>query len=180
MGLARWAMEARDLTDTPAEAGKYLTVGQLSDAIGLAPGTIKDSITRSPITNTDNPRSAICMPAARIGDNLPLWSPEQRDNFLRIRQEVESAKDAAKQLEAVTAAEARERNLYSLVELAEMFNLHDQTLRRAQSQDGSFPRAVARRRKDLPGVPEHLFELDPMIEWAQTKGYKIAPLAVTR
>lgn len=184
MGLARWAKGARDLTDIPAEASKYLTVGQLSDAIGLAPGTIKDSITRQPITATDNPRSAICMPAARIGDNLPLWSPQQRDNYLRIREEVKAAKDAAKetakQLEAITADEARERDLYSLVEIAAMFNLHDQTLRRAQSQDGSFPRAVARRRKDLPGVPEHLFELDKMVQWADAKGYKVSPLVAAQ
>jgi hypothetical protein len=176
MSRARWATGATDLTATPGEASKYLTVGQLSDAIGLAPGTIKDSITRAPITNPDNPRSAICRPAARIGD-LPLWTPEQRDRFLRIRRTTDE-KSAVK-LEAITADEARERDLYSLVELAEMFDVHDQTLRRAQSQDKDFPRAVARRRKAIPGVPEHLFKLDPMVKWARTKGYRVPETAVS-
>lgn len=173
MARARWARKAIDLTATPGEAVHYLTVGQLSDAIGLAEGTIEDSITRAPITNTDNPRSAICEPAARIGDRVPLWSKEQRDLFLTIQEEQEDAKDVVTQLDAVTVAEARERNLYSIIEYAKMFGLHDQTLRKALSQDGNFPRAVARRRKDNPGVPEHLFELGPMIEWMRSKGHPV-------
>lgn len=171
MSRARWATQAKDLTATPGEASKYLTVGQLSDAIGLAPGTIRDSITRAPITNPDNPRSAICRPAAHVGTKVPLWSPKQRDEYLRIRREADDARDVIERLEAITATEARERGLYSLVELAERFNVHDQTLRRAQSQDGSFPRAIARRRKDVPGVPEHLFSLEAMNGWAAAKGY---------
>lgn len=172
MTNARWAAEALDLTLTPAKVVDYLTAEQLSDAIGLAPGTILDSITRKKITQLDNPRSAICRPAARIGD-IPFWSPKQRDKFLRLREEAKDARDVLKSLEAVSAAEAADRDLYSLVELAEMFELHDQTLRRAQSQDGTFPRAVARRRKDIPGVPEHLFELVPMATWASAQGYKV-------
>lgn len=173
MAFARWAIEAIDLTATPGKSADYLTIGQLSDAIGLSEETIKDSITRAPITQTDSPRSAICLPAAHIGGKVPLWTEEQRDRFLAIRQEQEEARDVIRKLEAVTAAQARERNLYSIIEYAAMFQLHDQTLRRAQSQDGNFPRAVARRRKDNPGVPEHLFELEPMIKWARSKGHVV-------
>lgn len=170
MGRARWMVDALDLTATPGEASKFLTVGQLSDATGLAEDTIKDSITRSPITVANNPRSAICRPAARIA-SLPLWSKQQLDEFLTIRQENEDAKDVIKRLEAISEDQARERNLFSLVKFAELLKLHDQTLRRAQSQDGSFPQAVARLSKDVPGVPEHLFEFSAMIEWARAKGY---------
>lgn len=169
---ARWEVEATDLTAEPARSGEYLTAGQLSDAINLSPGTIMDSITRARITVTDNPRSAICRPAARIG-RLPLWSPQQRDEFLRIREEAKDSKDIIRKLEAVDEEEARQRSLYSLVEFAAMFNVHDQTLRRAQGHDGTFPKAVARRRKDLPGVPEHLFPLGPMVDWAHAKGYAV-------
>jgi len=170
MARARWASKAIDLTATPGEVPNYLTVGQLSDAIGLAEGTINDSITRTPITNLDNPRSAICEPAGIFG-GLPMWSPAQRDKFLAIRARQEEAKTET--LEAISVAEAYERKLYSIIEYAAMFKLHDQTLRRAQSQDGTFPRAIARRRKDVPGVPEHLFPLGPMIEWMHSKGHPV-------
>jgi hypothetical protein len=171
MANARWMQAARDLTATPGEASNYLTVGELSDLIGLAPGTIKDSITRSPITNTTNPRSAICRPAARISD-LPLWSREQVDEFLAIAASRETVSDVT--LELVSVADAYKRRLFSLVEFAEMFDVHDQTLRRAQSQDGEFPRAVARRSTSGPGVPEHLFEQDAMFAWAASRGYAIS------
>lgn len=179
MTRARWATEAIDLTATPGEAAHYLTVGQLSDAIGLAVGTIMDSITRAPITNEHNPRSAICRPAARIGDDVALWTAEQRDEFLRIRKLADQAREEARNLDAVTPEEARQRKLFSLVEFADMFDVHDQTLRRAQSQDGSFPPAVARRRRDIAGVPEHLFPLDEMVTWARAKGYKVKTFSVT-
>lgn len=175
MGHARWMIAAKDLTATPGEAVNYLTVGELSDATGLAPGTINDSITRAAITNTNNPRSAICRPAARIGD-VPLWSKEQRAKFLAIREAQENA--ATTLLEAVSADHALKHDLYSLVEYADMFGVHDQTLRRAQSQDGDFPPAVARRCKDAPGVPEHLFKLGPMQAWAENKGYAVREDAV--
>jgi len=170
---ARWMTEALDLTDTPAQSGDYLTAGQLSDAIGLAEVTILDPITRTPITQTSNPRSAICRPAARIGP-IPLWSKEQLARYQELRAAREEDKALGPHaLDAVSATEAEKRGLYSIIEYAEMLNLHDQTLRRAQSHDETFPPAVARRHKDTPGVPEHLFEIEPMINWAHGKGYEV-------
>jgi hypothetical protein len=171
MAPAQWMIQAKDLTDDPGRAALYLTVGQLSNAVGLAPGTITDSLTRPPITVKDNPRRAICRPAARIG-RLPLWTRQQLDEFLAIRDRVEKDRELGPHaIEAVTVDQALERGLFSLVEYAELFDVHDQTLRRAQSQDGTFPPAVARRRKDVPGVPEHLFERAAMTTWAESKGY---------
>lgn len=180
MSHAQWKQEAKDLTDTPGEAGKYLTVGKISDATGLAAGTLKDSITRKAISNKKNPRSALCRPAARVGD-VPLWSPQQLDRYQRLRAEREAEREDAKgarNLESVTIMEAINRKLYSLVEYAEMFKVHDQTLRRAQSQDGTFPAAVACRQNFGPGVPEHLFPYDKMIAWASGKeGYAVPAMA---
>ncbi len=175
---ASWQSDAVDLTADPGRAAQFYTVGKLSDLIGLAPGTITDSITRAPITNPDNPRSAICRPYARIG-RLPLWTKKQADAYLRIqRRQQESAVDKTELLEPVDVNEARERNLFSFVEYARMFSVHDQTLRRAQSQDGSFPLAVARRKREVAGVPEHLFPLDEMVLWARGKGYISAGFVV--
>lgn len=169
--VAQWAVQAIDLTANPGEAAKYLTVGQLSDAVGLAESTILDSITRAPITVAANPRSAICRPAAHIGFKVPLWNPKQRDEYLRIREESNDAKDVVRKLEGVNEEEARKRGLHSLVEFSGMFDLHDQTLRRAASQDKTFPHAVAQREVDTAGVPEHLFPIEQMFNWARSKGY---------
>lgn len=175
--VARWVAGAKDITATPEDAANYLTIARLSELIGLAPGTIMDSITRRPITKKTNPRSAICQPVAHIAEKLPFWSHKQLNDFLDIRRNNQEAKEEAKRsgtklrLEPVTEAEAARRGLFSLVQFAEQLNIHDQTLRRAHSQDGSFPHAVAQLDKDTAGVPEHLFPAKKVMTWARAQGY---------
>lgn len=168
MSRAQWAQKAVDLTLTPSKVPAYLTVGQLSDATGLSDKYLLDPLTRAEITNPDNPRGALCRPAAKFGDT-PMWSHEQLAEYRR-RVDARSKTE----LETVTPAEARERRLYSTAELAEVLDVHDQTLRRAQNNDVEYPPAVARRvRVGNPGPPDHVRSLDAVLKWAHRRGYAV-------
>lgn len=163
---ARWADGALDLTDDLDQAARYLTVGRVSDATGLSANTIRDSLTRREITNPDNPRGALCRPAARIGD-VPLWAQEQVDEFLRRK---DAADAATSDLPLVSTEDARERGLVSTEEIAEHFQQHDQTVRRWQRYDKDYPKAEARRSRDgRSGPPEHVRSLAAVIAWHDAK-----------
>jgi hypothetical protein len=168
---ARWAAGALDLTGDIETAATYFTIGHVSDATGLSPETIKDSLTRRPITNPVNPRGALCQPAARVGD-VPLWSQGQVDEFHRRQAALSTGTD----LPLVSTMEAHRRGLASTEEIAAHFGLHDQTVRRWQRYDESYPAAVARRERDgRSGPPEHVRELRAVLDWAHAKG--ITPTA---
>lgn len=169
---ARWAAGALDLTGDIETAATYFTIGHVSDATGLSPETIKDSLTRREITNPANPRGALCRPAARVGD-VPLWSKGQVDEYHR---RVKALEGAETDLPLVSAEDARERGLVSTEEIAAHFGLHDQTVRRWQRYDETYPDAVARReRGGRSGPPEHVRDLRAVLEWAEAKG--ITPTA---
>lgn len=168
MSRAQWAQNAVDLALTPSKVPDYLTVGQLSDETGLSEKYLLDPLTRAPITNPHNPRGALCRPAARFGAT-PMWSREQLAEYRR-----RSNATNRQPLELVTSAQARERRLYSTAELAEILDVHDQTLRRAQNNDEDYPPAVARRtRTGHPGPAEHVRELDAVLKWARQRGYSV-------
>jgi hypothetical protein len=165
---AQWALKAEDISATPARITEFLTVGQLSNETGLAEETLLDPLTRTEITNKDNPRGALCRPTHRFHD-IPLWSRGQLEDY-RNRLKGKSKPD----LPPVSQLDAAERDLFSTVELAALLGVHDQTLRRAQNNDDAYPPAVARRtRNGNPGVPEHVRELDKVLAWARTRGYGI-------
>jgi hypothetical protein len=164
---ARWADGALDLTDDLEQAASYLTVGRVSDATGLSANTIRDSLTRREITTPENPRGALCRPAARIGD-VPLWAQEQVDEFLRRKEAAEAI--AATDLPLVSDEEASRRGLASTEEIATRFGQHDQTVRRWQRYDKDYPKAVARLSRDgRSGPPEHLRELAAVDAWHEAK-----------
>ncbi|HET9144050.1 hypothetical protein [Actinophytocola sp.] len=167
---ARWAAGALDLTGDIKAASEYLEIGRVADATGLSTNTIADSLTRREITNPANPRGALCRPVARVGD-VPLWSQEQVDEYLR-RQAAQEGND--NDLPLVTTAEATERQLVSTEEIATLFDLHDQTVRRWQRYDETYPAAVARRdRNGRSGPPEHVRELAAVLRWAAEKGIEV-------
>lgn len=167
---ARWAADALDLTNDIETAATYFTKGQVSDATGLSVNTIADSLTRREITNPLNPRGALCRPAARVGD-VPLWSQGQIDEYHRRVKALESAET---DLPLVSTEEARERELVSTEEIAELFGLHDQTVRRWQRYDSTYPAPVGRRSRDgRSGPPEHVRELRAVMAWAESKGIKV-------
>lgn len=168
MTRAQWALKAEDISATPGRITEFLTVGQLSDATGLAEDTLMDPLTRTEITNGDNPRGALCRPTHRFHD-IPLWHPDQLAEYRRRLEDKPKAT-----LPPVSPAEAAKRRLFSTVELASLLGVHDQTLRRAQNNDETYPPAVARRtRGGNPGVPEHVRELDKVLAWADARRYEI-------
>ncbi len=164
---ARWAAGALDLTGDLETAATYFTVGQVADATGLSPNTINDSLTRRKITNEANPRGALCRPEARVGD-VPLWSQAQVDEYHRRHTALAAVET---DLPLVSVIEAADRGLVSTEEIAELFDLHDQTVRRWQRYDETYPDAVARRdRNGRSGPPEHVRELRAVLAWADEKG----------
>lgn len=169
--VARWEADALDLTKDIRTAATYLAVGEVSDLTGLSTQTIEDSLTRKPITNEANPRGALCNPAARIG-RIPLWSRQQVDEYLRRRRAIEA--EPTPDWPTVSKDEAEEQGLVDIVTAAKRFGLHEQTLRKAQRFDATYPKTVAVRSRDgRPGPPEHLRRWDEIVEWGKREGYKV-------
>jgi len=170
--VARWEADALDLSDDIQTAAQYLPVGKVSDLTGLSSETIEDSLTREPITNLANPRSALCNPAARIG-RLPLWHPDQVAAYKRLQAAADA--EPAPSWPTVSKDEAEAQGLVDIVTAAERFGLHEQTLRKAQRFDATYPETVAVRARDgRPGPPEHLRSWDAILEWGKSKGYTVA------
>jgi hypothetical protein len=135
---AKWVEGVRDLYPNHLdEANNYFGVPAVAEQTGLSPSTIKDLLSRVPITSETNVLAPISRPACRIG-NQPLYSQEQIDKVTE-RQRATGHRhlgggDAP--LSSITPAEARKRNLVSVEEIAEMANaqnpdgVHEQTVRR--------------------------------------------------
>lgn len=170
--VARWEADARNLSDDLVTAATYLPVGKVSDQTGLSTETILDSLTREPITNETNPRGALCNPAARVG-RLPLWHPDQVAEYKRRKAVADAEPTPA--WPTVSDDEAREQGLVDIVTAAERFGVHEQTLRKAQRTDATYPATVAvRARNGRPGPPEHLRRWEDVRAWGQGKGYYVA------
>lgn len=169
--VARWEADARDLSDDLTTAATYLPVGKVSDQTGLSTETILDSLTREPITNEANPRGALCNPAARIG-RLPLWHPSQVAEY---RRRVDAAAaEPTPDWPTVSKEEAEQRGWVDIVTAAERFGKHEQTLRKAQRFDATYPETVAvRAREGRPGPPEHLRSWAAIRAWGEARGYTV-------
>lgn len=178
MGAATWTRHAIDITeDGPAEWGKYLTVQQLSDAIGLSPKTILDTLPRNPPLDID-PQVAIYRPAARTGGGqsglgaTPLWTAEQRDRYIELKQERDEYNRTQRRrkrrggeagLPVYNIAEAAEKGLASLPELADITGYAENSLRRYDRQHGDFPAEVGIADRVPPnqmGPPRYLYSID--------------------
>lgn len=159
MPAAAWTRKARDLTYSPNEWADYLTAEQIQHATGLSHATLRDSMARPEITNPAVPRGALCRPAARIGP-IPMWSPAQRDEYLRrVRQAEIVAKSSAARLNELpkyTMAEARERGLTTIEDLAQELGCAINPLRRlGRDQNMPAPVALARRDYSQPQGRQH-------------------------
>jgi hypothetical protein len=179
---AKWAEGVRDLYPNHLdEANDYLGVPAVAEQTGLSPSTIKDLLSRVPITSETNVLAPISRPACRIG-NQPLYSQEQIDKVTE-RQRATGHRhlgggDAP--LSSITPAEARKRNLVSVEEIAEMANaqnpggVHEQTVRRWARDADDFPPAVALRSREggHPGVPKVVRERKKVVAWLVKHGYR--------
>lgn len=181
---AKWVEGVRDLyPNNLDEAADYLGVPAVAEQTGLSPSTIKDLLSRAPITSETNVLAPISRPACRIG-NQPLYSQEQVDKVTE-RQRATGHRHLGggdEPLPSITPAEARKRNLVSVEEIAEMADaqnpggVHEQTVRRWARDAEDFPPAVALRSREggHPGVPKVVREKKKVISWLVRHGYRKA------
>jgi hypothetical protein len=166
--LAEWAKEAKDFTDNPSRAKGLLSIGDVSDMTGLAKATIRDSLTRRQVSSP-TARGAICRPYARIGE-VPLWSPDQVTEYQRRASLANAQRANSDVLPLISIGEAAERGLITTKDICAMLGLHDQTLRRYERDDETYPPALARQSRDgQPGVPEHVRDRAEVLAWARDK-----------
>lgn len=179
MGAAAWTEHATDITEGgPPVWSEYLTVEMLSDAIGLAPATIMDALTRRP-TDTD-PRHAIYRPAARIGQTrvaaVPMWGLDQAHAYNKLHRAREIALGESRRSKTVQAgnlpvynvAAAAEKGLASTEELAEITGVAENTLRRWARENTDFPPEVGIAERVPPyqyGPPRTLREIGRVNAW---------------
>lgn len=159
--LGRWAddPDVLDLSNRPDEVGKYLTEADASRRTGLTAEMLSDNRRRARITNLANPMSAVSRPAARFGIE-PLYSHEQCRLYVRKA----NAPVPKVELPTLSAAEAEERGLEDLDELAVRFGLSKHTLERYARQYEDFPHAVARRWIKR-GQPKKLRPIAAVDDW---------------
>jgi predicted DNA-binding transcriptional regulator AlpA len=149
---AQWIANVPDLYDDLETARTYLTVAQVSELTGFSPTTITDLLSREPITSAINPLGALSRPAARIGTN-PYYSTTQVEDCLKRRNASTDLNlgGTYTPLPKVSAEDAAARDLLSVVEIAALARVHEQTIRRWKARDAHFPPPVALRERDEDG-----------------------------
>lgn len=175
---AKWAEGIPDLYHRLDDATALLTVEQVSDRIGQSVTTITDLLSRAVITHPDNPLRHISRPKFRVG-NRPLYTSEQVDQVVAAMAVVADRPRVlgGAELPSITAEEADERGLVSVMEVSAEYDIHPQALRRWARDDQTFPPAVAnrRRRAGHPGVPEVVRDATAMRKWLTDNGKITAP-----
>lgn len=160
---ARWITDVPDMYSALATANTFLTVAEVSRLTGFSPNTITDLLSREPITAPSNPQGPLSRPAARIGVN-PLYSTAQVEEVLRRRGNLQDRQKLTK----FSVAEAAELDLVSMVEIAELARVHEQTVRKWSSRSDAFPRPVGERERDAEspsGVPFVVYERRAVVAW---------------
>ena len=170
---AQWITGVPDLYADLDAAQSYLTVAQVSEQTGFSPTTITDLLSRVPITSATNPLGALSRPAARIGTN-PYYSKAQVAECLKRRNASSDLYlgSTFTPLPKVSAEEATRRGLVSVVEIAKLADVHEQTIRRWKAREAGFPPPVALRERDEDGhsgVPFVVHEGVAVREWLRNR-----------
>lgn len=182
---ARWITDVPDRYTEQDKVSKYLTVAQVSQRTGFSPHTISDLLSRDVISAPNNPLSALSRPAARVGV-APYYSVEQVEKCLALKANAKDKPQGGEWVEPpkVTVEEAHERGLISMVEIAELAEVHEQTVRKWSSRNSNFPQPVARRERDPgshSGVPFVVYEKAAVLEWIREwKARKVSTRAVRK
>lgn len=171
---ARWTEGIPDLYADLEEAAKYFTTERVSDQTGFSVGTITDLLSREPITKPTNPQGALSRPKARIGTR-PLYSQEQIDEANRRRAAQTGDRFLGGQnqpLPKVSAEEAYRQGLISVPEIAELADVHEQTVRKWASRTKGFPepRATRERESGHSGVPFVVYQHKAIEKWLIDEG----------
>lgn len=177
---AQWAKDIPDLYDNGelATATNYYPVTAVSELTGLATTTILDLLSRKPITSPTNALAPICRPAARIA-NQPLYSVKQVNEVIERQRAIghRHLGGGTEPLPRVSPEEARQRGLLSVTELAELGEIHEQTIRRWARDRQDFPRPVAMRSRESghAGVPIVVWERRVVLDWFTSHGHLDLP-----
>jgi hypothetical protein len=174
---AQWITGIPDLTSKLGQAGKYLTVAQVSEATGYSPDTIKDLLSREPIDRPQNSQMPLSRPAARIG-TTPLYSKQQVSECIRAQ---EASGDlylggSHTPLPKLTAAEADALGYLNTTQIRILAGVHEQTVRKWTSRVASFPAPIALRERDKDahsGVPFVVRNPRAVALWLVEHGYDV-------
>jgi hypothetical protein len=181
----RWFQTARDITHSRSEWENYIDLAELMKRTSLSDKTINDSLLRPAIDDPENPRGAICRPAARIG-HVPMWLPEQEAEYQRRKAARTGAhrSDARLDLPMLTDSEASQRGLADLATIAAQIPPHatrprmdpvtgkpmwgraENTLRRYERDYRStFPPEVAIAERQSFGPPKGYRSVAAVLAW---------------
>ena len=155
-------------TDTPERldlirAG-YYTLPQAAEYIGLSEATVRDLLSRPPITAAHNMLAPISRPAARVGGE-PIYSRAQLNAVIDRRAATRRLRSA--DLDKISHDEAEQQYLKSHAEMSELFGKHENSLRKWDSAYADFPKPVASREHSggYPGTPTIVFDTLEMYRW---------------
>lgn len=156
---ARWIEHVPDLAAEGrlADAPKYQTVAEVSEATGYSTNTILDLLSRDPITRRTNPQKPLSRPAARIGTTA-LYSHKQVAASVALQRAQGGLHLGGLHapLPKLTATESDKLGHLSIVEVAHRAGVHEQTIRKLIKRDAKFPKPIALRERDKgshSGVP---------------------------
>ena len=179
MPAAQWTKTAIDLSDDLSLVAGYLGLTEVCAETNLEPSTIADSLLRPEIDNRENPRGALCRPAARIGGMLrptPLWSRAQvRDYHERVQLREESRRmNARAELPVLTSGQALQQGLATIEDIArivppqvpgEPAGRAEHTMRRyARDYAGTFPPELGIT-PGRGGPPRGYRNVDAVLRW---------------
>jgi hypothetical protein len=174
---AQWISEIPDLTSKLNQAGKYLTVPEVSEATGYSPDTIRDLLSREPIDRPQNPQMPLSRPAARIG-TTPLYSRQQVNACLKLQVATGDLYLGGSHtpLPKLSAIEADARGYLSVTQIKDLATVHEQTVRKWINRMGDFPPAIALRERGEDahsGVPFVVRNPRAVALWLVDHGYDV-------
>jgi hypothetical protein len=170
---AQWAEGIPDLYDEGRldDAKEYLTIAEVSELTGFSPGNIRNALSRPVITSQTNALGPLSRPAVRIGSR-PLYSREQAEKAKGLRVKPGDRKHFGggdESLPGVTFEEAERAGLVSMLDIAQVVGLHEQTVRGWARTSDDFPDPVGLRERhpaEPKGAPSVVYERRPVLEWA--------------
>lgn len=172
---AQWTEGIPDLYADLELAATYHTTEQVSDLTGFSADTITDLLSRKPISKATNPLGPLSRPARRIGTR-PLYSAAQVEEVLKRRNAARGDRFLGGQnqpLPRISAEEATRRDLVSVNEIADIADMHEQSVRKWIARENKFPEPVALRERDSghSGVPFVVRPRKAAIQWMIKEGY---------
>lgn len=147
--LGKWTDRAEEITARKAARDPdVLSMAEVCSATSLESSTVWSYVRRTTNT-TRGPMAHLTRPAYRVGQT-PYWSRAQLDGYqVAKEQQWQQQRELEAALPQVTAAEAEERQWWSIRRLAEWAGIKHGTFHRRANEEG-FPAPVAAVRSKGP------------------------------